>query len=448
MRPLRTSAFRDVWTYGCLAVLLLHWIAPLFAEPSLWGASTWRGVPSGWRTLFVVVGATLIYLAGARSVDRLFFRPAFSRRAVCVALAALTIAFWFLRSEVHWANFTLIVKNTARPIITLKHPLSTAAAGVLQRLFAFFKGDFAGIEAIAVSSIASGVAFLLGAHVLGRELFPESRVKARVCLLILGTAGYAQEFFGVIEGYTPALATQIWTLALLVRFLRLEPEDGRPPSPAPMLLACSISTATFVATIFLWPAVLLAILWRRAWRPLLPSIAAAILPLVAGGVLTQTWGRTKVSFAQRFGSQGGAFVPLRIEKGSGEHFSLLSLGHLDARLNAALLVAPVCFALVLAALLPWRSLAGEDALARRWTACLGLAGLSALSYVVLVHPDMGAAQDWMQNANGYPAILTLLVLLALRGRSDEAAARIGTACVGVALLHLVPWVLVNAGVLA
>jgi hypothetical protein len=262
-------------------------------------------------------------------------------------------------------------------------------------------------------------------------------------------------FFGVVETYPAAVPAQVWTLAWMVRLVRAGPrQDGARGRAALMALFCfSLGVGIFAAVLVLGPALLAAIVVRRPARLDLAYVVVPALPIVIAAVLFLALGRDPSSALSHMGgADGRTWVPLSAADVTRNfHFELLSLEHLDARLEVLSLCAPAWLPLLLVGLLGGGGSSGAAAGRRRsdalLTALLGLAAAASASYATLVNPDMGPPMEWMQSACGVVAPYVFLAWFALSRAPERAAGRIGTALVALSVAHTLPWVLGNAGVL-
>lgn len=435
-------------------LLLLQFASPAFAAPRFWGLRTWEGIPFGWRACLLVFGFSLLTPAAVAVFDGLW-RVERRRRAIRIlALVLLPLLFMLLRSDVMWGNPDIASRDAANGRLTLKHPLATAVSAAI--FWVFGRGDiYFAKTAVALNSALAGALYVWGAFEFGAAVFPRSLVKSRVIAMTLATAGLMQQFFGVVESYALSTVAQIWVLVFIARLARAK-EDGGCDSPTPALLALGLSVATFIATIFLAPATLLAIFRKRA-RGVVPPlrrvwvpVAAALAPIAVVAAILHLLGITGVGYRWRplletfGGADGSAWVPLSLDAKSNAFFSLFSREHLAARMNLAFLVAPAWLPLVagIASLAPEKPFASA---VQRLMVPLALAALGALSFFFLVHPDLGPTIDWMQTMEGTIAPLAFLLVCALARTSEATASRIGTLVVGSSLIHTLPWVMANAG---
>ncbi len=433
-------------------VLLLQLAAPVTVAPRFWGLRTWEGVPFGIRALLFTIGLSLLTPSGARLFDALWFQARRSKQACIIALAVTAASLMLLRSKVMWGNPDIAVEDASRGRLTLKHTLATAVSAAICALLGRGNLSF-GHASVALSSVFAGVLYFWGAFAFGAAAFPNSIVKARVVALTLATSGLSQQFFGVAESYPLACATQIWVLVCIARLARPKAEGGS-DSATPAMLALSLSAGTFIATVFLGPATLIAIFRERArglltpMRKVLVPILAGIGPVALAVALLHVLSITRIGYrwplllATFGGNDGSSFVPLHETKTS--YFTLFSFEHAAARANAAFLSVPAWIA-VIASIVSVEPESATDSAVRRMLLPLGIGAAGSLSYYFLINPDLGPTLDWMETAAGSIAPLAFLLVLALARTSETTAARLGSLFVGLSVLHTLPWVIANAG---
>ena len=426
---------RGVGAVGCVVVLALLWIAPVTVEPALWGASSWRGVPAAWRPLLVAVGLSLALLPETERLGGVLRARPLSRSAVVALVLAAMAAFWLLQTQVHWANAEIAAKAIGRGEVDLKHTLATTLAVGVSQGWRAVGGKYMGADALRIVSVLAGGLYLLGSVALGRALFPSSRVKARCTTALLVTAGLLQQFFGVVETYPLSLPAQLWVLVLIARAYDTEGSATR-RSCALLLLAASVSTGVFVATVFLWPAVLLTVARRGRLRPIGPQVAAVLVPLLIAVLAFRFWGRTLEGMSRSFGGvDRNPWVPVNAEDGNARttHFLLFSLEHAAARANAAFLAAPAWIPLALVACIPGQSAESVESRSQLRVALL-LAALGSLSYAFLINPDGGPVTEWMETTTGLLVPFACLVFFVLDRSSEARAIVLTVASAGVSLL--------------
>lgn len=413
----------------------------------MWGSQGWYGFEYGTRAALFVIGVALCSRSFGGAFDRFWGAAPMPRFIVIPALIVLAGLLWGARTEVPWGNPDIAAEDAVRGRVNLKHPLSASLLALVSATGARLGGYPTGPDAVRWVSVASGVAFVLGGAVLGRALFPESRVKSRIVCALFLSSTIIQQFCGVIETYPAATACQMWTLAAIVRGSRTEEPSAMRWSLAALALAGS-NAGFFVATVFLAPAAALVFLMNLrkrgiSWAPIaagvLAFLVAPAIALLAVATRGYTWRLMLSSFG---GIDGSAWVQLSETARPHQHFTLLSLHHASARWNASIFAAPMWPAAA-AAVLAWRPKSPPPA----WLPALGLAALSALSFFVLIHPDLGPSSDWMQTATGVVAPFALLVAWGLSRTDDEGAARFGTAAVCASMIITIPTILTNTRIL-
>jgi hypothetical protein len=431
-----------------LVVLALHLVAPVTLAPALWGARTWAGFPYPWRALWMVIGVSMLTATGVRAFESIWGIAPRTKVWIGCALAAAAACFWIFRTRVLWGNPSIAAEDAFRGRVNLKHTLAAAASALVSFVGDRTVGWPTGPAAVRVVSLASGIVGILGAFALGRALFRESPVKARVVAWTILTQGLTQQFFGTVENYAFGTAAQIWTLVWLARLARPRAEGGT-DSPVAPAAAASVATGGYVVLVFLWPSILLGIFRERgrgllAPKKLAAAAAAALVPVAIAAVclatLGYTWRLMLVSFG---GMDGTPWVPLAEGTQPKAFFTLFSWDHAAARANAATLAVPAIWG-VLACLLVRRDGGAADPTLARLFPTFGLAALASLSFFFLVHPDLGPSLDWMQTSMGTLAPLVFLMMVVLGRVSDATAARLGTVWVALSALHTFPWVLANS----
>jgi len=435
-------------------VLATLWIAPITVEPTLWGAGSWRGVSPSWRPLLVMFGLSLALLPSAVWLGRLPRVQRMPGWALFAIVAIVMAAFWWAKSEVHWANAVIIAKAAGRGEVDLKHTLATTLAAGFVAAWKLAGETLKGEDGLGLVSVLAGGLFLSGSVALGRALFPASLVKARATTMLLVTTGLVQQFCGVAETYPLSLPAQLWVLVLIARAFDPEQADVPSDSGAParhscvmLLFAASVSTGVFVATIFLWPPVLLTVFWRGTIRPVLVQLIAIAIPIAAAVISFRTWGRNLEGMLRYSGGMDENYwVPIRPEDGSARttHFLMFSIEHLYARVNAAFLAAPAWIPLGLVGLVARRS-GSTDTQRTRLHLTFLLAALGSLSYAILINPDGGPVTEWMETTTGLLVPFACLVFFVLDRVSEVRATTLAVACGGISLMHAVPWILSNAG---
>ena len=344
-------------------------------------------------------------------------------------------------------NPSIAAEDAFRGRVNLKHTLAAAASALVSFVGDRTVGWPTGPAAVRVVSLASGIVGILGAFALGRALFRESPVKARVVAWTILTQGLTQQFFGTVENY--AFGTAAPDLDARVARSPRAPARGRrtdsPVAPARRQRGHRRICGPRVSMAF----DIVGNLPRagpRAPRPkkLAAAAAAALVPVAIAAVclatLGYTWRLMLVSFG---GMDGTPWVPLAEGTQPKAFFTLFSWDHAAARANAATLAVPAI----------WGS---SPACSSGATAAPPIPLLRAYSQLWAwprsprsassssVHPDLGPSLDWMQTSMGTLAPLVFLMMVVLGRVSDATAARLGTVWVALSALHTFPWVLANS----
>lgn len=442
------NRFPRLLLWAALGIVLLHFAAPVFVTPTLWGVRSWSALPFGARALLVVVCASLMTAGAAAKFDSFWNLPSRNRWIFSFGVAAALSLFILFRSQEVYGNPDIAVDDARRGRLTLKHPMAGIWSAAVVRVFNIIDRKTDPLDAVAVASALSGILYILGAFVFARTVFPASESRRRVLAFILVTMGAMQQFFGVIENYGFGFAMQMWALVGIVKLARPASEGGWNSPVKPAFLS-AMSTTGFVATVFLWPATLFAMFLERkrgvlsSWGKVVSAAFCALIPMVVSAALLQWFAATQRGYGWRAliasfgGMDGSAWVPLTIPEGHRAFFTLFSLEHLYARLNLAFLATPLWPSLLVAAWIVRQS--PVDDVHRKLTYTLGLAAAGALSFFVLVHPDLGPTVDWMQTAAGTLAPTAFLAVFVLSRSPDSWVPRLGTICIPIALCHLLPW---------
>jgi hypothetical protein len=377
-------------------------------------------------------------------------------------IALLVAVAWLLRSRALYGDAELLADCLTQGQWTYyKEPLGFFAIAVLYRT-AHALADADAATSIAIASTLAGAVYWAAVARLARSR-PLGPGYGWVVWLLLGTTGSVATYFGLIEKRGLLVAGALWTLVLL-----LEAALDRRRSLQAAAAVLGLTLATHLAAVWLAPAALAA--WfvrhrealsppnrwrhaREAWQEALRCAWLSLLPLAVAAAVMAIGGMPLSGFSLQTmgGGDSGMFVPLFRVDNEFERFTMFSRAHLEAVGNELLLLAPV--GLVLAALLPLaRPRIGPRRDGGSWV--LAAAGLGFGLFVFLYNPDMmvadprlGVLNDWdLFSVAGPP--FTLLGLWALRTATEPGEERDAlclSAC-AVSLLHVLPWLLLNAGI--
>ncbi len=420
------------------------------------------------RWIVLALASLLVLPPVARAVVRLA-RPAASRLGSSLAhvptwlsITLLVAVAWALRCRVLYGDAEILTGGIARGLWTYyKEPLGfLAIAAAYHVLHAAFAAGAA--TAIAIVNTLAGALYWAGVARLARSR-PFAPSHGWVAWVLLGTTGTVGTFCGLIEKRGLLVAGTLWTLLLL-----LAAAQDRQRSLTTAAAALGLTVATHLAAVWLAPAAIAA--WyvrhrealrgrggdgaaRAAWHEALRCLWVSLLPFASVAAAMALAGISLSGFSPETfgGGDGRMFVPLTHVETAYERFTMFSAPHFQAVANELLLLAPV--GITLAVLLPLAAPRGER---RRDTGAqvLLLACAGLLVFVFAYNPDMmvadptlGALNEWdLFSLAGVP--LTLLgawSLCSTVAPGEERDALALSACV-VAIVHGIPWLLLNAGI--
>ncbi|MBN2287727.1 MAG: tetratricopeptide repeat protein [Candidatus Glassbacteria bacterium] len=430
-----------------IVLAVLHLSAALTGSGLLWGVDSWSWFPHPWP--FILAAAVLVLVVPVSSglVSRVVLVPAgkisglFRGRkfylAAAAGAAAAGVLFWSLRCRVYLlGDGYWWIRNVEGGI---RFHLNEPLALYLTWLARDFGGRLAGIStegAFRFISIAGGVVSVYLLFLLARLMGRRSGAGPLIFLGLL-TLGTTQLFLGYVETYPLVIAAVILYIFLGIRQLE---SNGSVFWPAVAFLLCLLMhlTAASLAPSLAW-------LYRHWWKnPGKSSKPGSLVLVLAGPLLVVTIfllsiGMTPALF---LGSSEGGTLPFFpfVQAGS-VYFSygLFSLPHLSDLLNLALLISPFCIPLWL---LP---VVYKDRLGPR-EGFLVLASLFPLGALVMFNPELGFPRDWDVFAFSLiaPTLLGITMLVKVSGNQKGLLGYAGTVIIGTSLLHLVPWVLVQA----
>jgi Tfp pilus assembly protein PilF len=356
------------------------------------------------------------------------------RWSVMVGLASFAV-FWLLRDRLHFLGDGSV-------FLELEPKWSTwASREPLAHVLAIRIHALAGALGVSVERAFELWSCALGAVFVAVIAHADRSTESRGLLLamVLSTAA-TQLFCGYIEHYPP--------FALVVVLLCLEwrhvVERRRPLLFTFLLFALAL--LLHVQAVLLIPALAWAT-WRQLQLRSSRGRAAALAELAGVAVLTVlAWG---VVFRGIAGAPSiGEYLAIlaradRYALGSTHDASsvappLLSLRHALDFLNLQLLLAPVAIGIVVTGIprIGWRGLAQ-----RTWEVALALAACAYIAAQFAFDPYLGAPRDWdVLSTGAFP-----LAFLAARLAPElQGGAGMGALAVGLAVVHALAFVLVNA----
>jgi len=299
-------------------------------------------------------------------------------------------------------------------------------------------------DALATGSVFAGMAFVLVAWLLAREIVAlaslEDAKTSGAGLSILVTAvilaqGYVMLFFGYVENYafyTVAAAFYLWAA---LKFMR-----GRLPLLVPLVVLIG-AMALHLVGIVLVPSLFVLIVWslmRRSTR------MAAIRDLAIGAIVFSilVW----ISFKAKSGYNPFTTIleltGLALTR-KGESAGVFSADHLRDFVNEQTLIGPLGIVMFLGGVLAAFT-------ARTWRAVAGVffvtaGGAYLVASVFAGDSNLGYARDWDVWAPGGVVFTAAGLGLFSLGITDRRSMAAPLVCaLVISLYHTVPWVAVNA----
>jgi tetratricopeptide (TPR) repeat protein len=276
-----------------------------------------------------------------------------------------------------------------------------------------------------VVSVGSGLGFACLASLISHELAqnPVTRWEMTVLLIV---QGYALLFFGYVETYGVLFAVSALYVYVAIRFVK---------GTAPLILPAGVlgvAICCHLAAISLVPSLLVLAIVRRERDPLGVFGSIALMPALAIGLL--------YLLDYPFSGRGGESLVSRhtlsigLPTGDTAAYTIFAAAHFTDVLNALALASP---AFVVGLPLFTRP-AGRNAF-DLWflTLCL-----PPILMIWMINPEIGAFRDW--DVLAFPGLfLTVALGRWLAVLSEETASGGWILLVGVSLLHLGPWVIIN-----
>ncbi len=415
------------------------------------GIEAWRrfGLPAaacGSAVLVAVVASTRLADSIATACERL--TTSIPRPARTPVLLAAALAMFLLLPDASLSGDAMaaprdIVEGSVQPSNALTSWLHLAVR-------AAFRLD--PVECARVVSYAAGVAGVLFAVLLAKELFADGPRRTAATVLLLTTANAAL-FFGSIEDYVPLGAAMMAYLLTSVRAIRGVGNAWLPP------LVLGVAFALHGSAGLLLPSML-----YLAWRPdgADPGVARRALRVVRSGLLflcpvaaafallvAWTWHGTlpvagPLLWGNFLGAQGyGPVVALQLGPADvGPQYALLSGEHALASLTTIFLAAPAAWAL-LAAIALVRTADARLAPRDRSLAAFGwIALVPWVSYPLVWNVSYPLRRDWdLFSPLGILASFVAGILVLRAPRDRLATVRVTALC----LFAFAPFVVSNAG---
>jgi len=462
------QAFAWAVAIGLWLVLALH----VFGDPrppsGMWGVVGILALAPPTRFALIAIAAVLVLPPVGRRCAAAWLPPlrrAVSRLTVVppwIWIGLLVGIAWTLRSRTLYGDAEIIIHELNRgQLIYYKEPLDRLIVALVFRgLHALFGVDAR--FAIALVNTSAGALFW-GAMVRLARLRPLGPGAGWAVWLLVGTTGTIETFFGNIEKRALLAAGAAWVLVLAI-----ETVLDRRRSMAPAAGALGLTFAVHLSAVWVVPSLVCAWYARHRHvlrRPRPPGALKAAVREAARGLELSLLPFTLVAFGMVLagmslagfspetfgGADGKMFVPMFTITTAYERFTMFSGAHLAAFANEMLLLAPVGLVLIIAATAAcvWRRRymdnAGRVVLA---------ASIATVIYAFTFNPDMmvanpmfGTLNEWdLFSLAGVP--LSLTGLWSLRMATDPGPTRDGALLSAsvVSLVHVVPWILLNAGV--
>jgi tetratricopeptide (TPR) repeat protein len=417
----------------------------------VWGFHHWAYLPVPLFWAFATLAALLLLPPVQRAVGDLLEPLARAldaggraRVAAAVVIAAFVVVFVLGRQRLFLLSDGELLVGTVREGLT---PLAFTAdtfGGLIQLWMNILFVDVlkwpSDTASFRVVSVLSGVVWLSAVFATVGRLTP--RGEERLLLGgLLATAGFTRFFYGYVET-GPLLAAGVAVfLWAAIRFA----QEGK---GLVLLTVSMLGVALLHVTGLLCLLAYAALVWR--WSAGNASRRAAALgltalPVAAYMALWAAGGAAK-NMAGTYAPFFGKFLPLAGPTDSKRAYTLLSPTRWTEWLNEQYLLGPFAVTALLVLLLFAWTQRPRGIEARIFT--LVLLPFAAIS--ILFNREIGGARDWDLLANiAVPAIFLVgLALLRPAGEPLPERARsrtpgLAAALFGAALLHLVPWVLVD-----
>ncbi len=469
-----------------LLAAVLQCAGTLVPGPHLWGVHHYAFLPT-WIQALALVILIVTFLPATRDplAERLagvasgFSSSAAARRAVIVTLCIAAVVFWLGRSRTFFmSDGELLLRDIQRGVLsafeadTLSAPFHLWFHHLLRDTF----GVASWTASFRIASIGAGIVWIACVMAIVGRLTKDGAARFFLAGLLV-TAGMTRLFYGYVETsplFAAAVAVYTWAA---IRCL----DEGK--GVVALVAAFTLAVAMHVTAFLFFPSLLFVLLRHggpeRTRRPallaasLVPFLALPLFWLVRGG--GEKTGSAFEAYMTKFVPLSGPLLPKQA-------YTFLSLPHLAEFMNEQVLLGPVAFFGFVTVLLfalrgkgaklpssrgdgtegPGRADraphdAGRDGAIPHLAGFLVVMAIPILVLSLVYNRELGGARDWDLLANlTLPCLL--LVGLAVLEESEGALAagrrggrkptgvfpRIAVSLIGVSMVHLAGWVLIDA----
>jgi tetratricopeptide (TPR) repeat protein len=277
-----------------------------------------------------------------------------------------------------------------------------------------------------IVSVSAGGCFVFLASLIAKETARNTHIRLGITVLLI-VQGYAVLFFGHIETYGVLFAMSALYVYVAIRFVKGTSSLFLPAAVLGITICCHLAGLSLV------PSFLALLLVRRDHGSVGVRLGAcALMPVLVVGLLYlldyPLVGSGDESFASRH------LLPIRSLSKYSVAYTIFSVSHLLDLTNTLLLAAP---AFEIAAPLLGRLVNRNVGDLWFLTLCL-----PPLLMTWVINPEIGAFRDW--DILAFPGFfLTVALGRGVAGLTENAGTRVLTLLVGVSILHLIPWILIN-----
>ncbi|MFC1563191.1 tetratricopeptide repeat protein [candidate division KSB1 bacterium] len=435
--------------FGFIGLILLQVISGFFPDNFFWGIDYWRYLPYGFFFIILfIIFCTVIFWFSGEWLD--VFRDSIKnfiltkpRILIALIFAIFSAVFFYLfrvklfllgDGYLHIRNITIgIYLIVAEPLDILLHSL------VYKLLFPIASIDAA--QTYVFVSIACGIIFIFfSAYLI--EYLGDTFHQRWITFFALCTSATMLLFFGYVESYT---IVTVLLAGFFIGGLRSIKKNISPLIPS-FLLGLSISTHT--SAVILIPA--LFCLWIRYFH-ILPTVKRRVLsgfvgvglfvfPILITVIIFIVKKIPSAKFINQF-LKGRNILPFSsLDKTIDTAYSMFSFFHFLDMFNELFLVAPLFFiGMVIIYRYRKKLLVHPD---HRWL-FLAIASMMYIICLSVFNLKIGASQDWdLFSPMAIP--LTLFTMRSIFLVVPRLNRRELSLLAIFLLLHIIPWLLVNA----